>query len=95
MIFLLAGIITVVCLAAVMAPFWRPARAFAPWGAPGPDVRADLLREKEELYAALRELEQDLRAGKLSQADYEGLKRDYEKSAVAVLKQLDEMKEQK
>ena len=95
MIYLLAGVITVVCLAAVLAPLWRPARAFAPWGAPGPDVKADLLREKEEFYAALRELEQDRRAGKFSDSDYEDLKRDYETSAVTILKELDEIAERK
>ena len=95
MIYLLAGIITVGCLVALAVPFWRPTRAFAPWGAPGPDVRADLLREREELYEALRELSLDRRAGKLSDVDYEGLKRNYEKSAVAVLKELDEMEKQK
>ena len=95
MIYLLAGVITVVCLAAVLAPLWRPARAFAPWDTSSPDVKANLLREKEELYAALRELELDRRAGKLSDADYEALKRDYEMSAVAVLKELDGMGEPK
>lgn len=45
--------------------------------------------ERERLYDALREIEFDHRAGKLSAADYEALRADYEARALVVLDELD------
>ena len=51
--------------------------------------RAPLMRERARLYAALRELEFDYQAGRLSKTDYDELRREYEEQASAVLKDLD------
>lgn len=52
--------------------------------------RSPLEFERDGLYAALRELAFDHGAGKLSQADYEALRADYEVRAAAVLAALDQ-----
>ncbi len=54
-----------------------------------PEGRSPLELERDGLYAALRELTFDYRAGKLSPADYEALCADYEARAAAVLAELD------
>ena len=56
-----------------------------------PSPRAQLLQERSRLYADLNELEFDYQQGKLSQADYDGLRRDVETKAATVLGNLDEM----
>ncbi|MGH2670921.1 MAG: tetratricopeptide repeat protein, partial [bacterium] len=55
------------------------------------DGRAPLELERDRLYAALRELAFDYRAGKLSPVDYEALHEDYEARAAAVLAELDRL----
>jgi cytochrome c-type biogenesis protein CcmH len=56
-----------------------------------PSPRAQLLQERSRLYADLNEMEFDYQQGKLSQADYDGLRRDVETKAATVLGNLDEM----
>lgn len=56
--------------------------------ATGPELSA-LELERESLYAALRELEFDRRAGKLSPRDYEELREDYEVRAANVFTELE------
>jgi len=56
-----------------------------------PSPRAQLLQERSRLYTDLNELEFDYQAGKLSQADYVGLRRDIETIASTVLGNLDEV----
>ncbi len=51
--------------------------------------RSSLLQERARLYADLKELEFDYQAGKLSEADYAGLRGDIEIKAATVLEQLD------
>ena len=58
--------------------------------------REDALRQlnlkKEGAFAAIREMEFDLNMGKLSDDDYESLKKQYELDAVHSLKEIDEIK---
>ena len=56
-----------------------------------PSPRTQLLQERSRLYADLNELEFDYQQGKLSQADYDDLRRDVETKAATVLGNLDEM----
>ena len=51
--------------------------------------RSNLLQERARLYADLKELEFDFQAGKLSEADYTGLRGDIEIKAATILEQLD------
>ncbi len=53
--------------------------------------RSSLLQERARLYADLKELEFDYQAGKLSEADYTGLRGDIEIKAATVLEQLDRL----
>ncbi|HEX9868554.1 MAG TPA: cytochrome c-type biogenesis protein CcmH [Candidatus Tectomicrobia bacterium] len=67
--------------------------AFSEDGEPSildPDARSPMELERESLYAALRELDFDYRSGKLSQADYEALREDYEARTADVLAELDQ-----
>lgn len=52
------------------------------------DLQSPLLQEKARLYADLKELEFDYKAGKLSATDHQELCRDLEAQAAAVLKEL-------
>ena len=49
------------------------------------------LAEKEEILSALKDIEMDFRMGKLSQEDYDNLKADFERRAVAVFQQLEKI----
>jgi cytochrome c-type biogenesis protein CcmH len=52
---------------------------------------SELQQERARLYADLKELEFDFEAGRLSEADYTGLRQDIENQAAAVLQQLDQL----
>ncbi len=52
---------------------------------------AELLAEKETIYAAIQELDFDLKSGKLSPEDHEALRQRYEAAAAAVLRRIDEI----
>lgn len=58
----------------------------------GPDVarRAEVLQEKEAVYAAIKDLEFEYRAGKLSTQDYADLLEAYRTRAFTLLKTVDE-----
>lgn len=64
----------------------RDREALAPAAA---ESLSPLELERERLYDALREIEFDHRAGKLSTADYETIRDDYEGRALEVLAELD------
>ena len=59
----------------------------------GGDEVADADADKRAKLGALVELEEDRAAGKLSQADFELLQRQYESEAIAALKRLDSLTE--
>ena len=52
---------------------------------------AQPLQERARLYAEVKELEFDFQAGKLSEADYRGLRQGIELQAATVLQQLDQL----
>ncbi len=51
----------------------------------------DLIRKKRAILAVLNKLEEDHDAGVVSDADYKRLSSKYEKQAIAIMKQLDQM----
>jgi len=51
----------------------------------------DLIRKKRAILAVLNKLEEDRDAGAVSDADYKRLSSKYEKQAIAIMKQLDQM----
>ena len=56
---------------------------------PVPTDHDNAVAEKDELIASLKDIEMDFQMGKLSQSDYEALKKEFELRAVAALKKLD------
>jgi hypothetical protein len=56
-----------------------------------PDDLAELLAEKETIYAAIQELDFDLKSGKLSPEDHGALRQRHEAQAATVLKRIDEL----
>lgn len=59
------------------------------------DQLAQLLLQKESSYLDLKELELDYRMGKLSQPDYEKLRSKLERASVALLKEVEQLKQGK
>ncbi len=49
----------------------------------------ELLAEKETVYAAIQELDFDLKSGKLSDEDHHGLRQRYEERAASLLQAID------
>lgn len=66
------------------------ARRAARGGEPSPELE-DLLAEKETVYAAIQELDFDLRSGKLSEEDHHGLRQRYEERAAILLRAIDDL----
>jgi cell shape-determining protein MreC len=57
------------------------------------ETLGELVAEKETLYAAIQELDFDLKSGKLSAEDYDALRQRYEIQAAVVLKRIDEVQQ--
>jgi cytochrome c-type biogenesis protein CcmH/NrfG len=72
-------------------PLWRKTPKPLPVGveAARGEERLDLLLEKQNVVASLRELEEDLSSGKLSQGDYQRLRSVDEHRLAAILDRLD------
>lgn len=88
--------IAVVVVAFVAAPFFLLTGRTSEVAAKdpdAPDALTELLAEKETIYAAIQELDFDLKSGKLSAEDHVTLRQRYEGQAAAVLKRIDEMQE--
>ncbi len=86
--------IAVVVVAFLAAPFFLLTGRSSEMGAENPDTPdglRDLLEEKETIYAAIQELDFDLKSGKLSLEDHQALRQRHEAQAAAVLKQIDEL----
>ena len=53
------------------------------------DAAGSLLLQKEMLYVAIRDLDFDFQTGKVDQKDYDELRRQLEREAIYILRQLD------
>ena len=89
--YLIASLLVFLALTPVIAPFLRTREEPPPQ--PGHAELQDLLGEKQTLYTAIKELEFDHQAGKLSLEDYQQTRRSYELRAVALLEQIDRLGE--
>jgi len=58
------------------------------------DIRENLRKKKEGAYAVIRELEFDLSMGKLSEEDFDILKRQYLQEAAGYMQQMDQLESQ-
>lgn len=85
--------LVVLAAAYVVAPLLREADGGARWEAEGGEDRIAMLEERKlGLLSELKEMEFDLRAGKLSQADYAELSDRYKKAAAQVLAEIDALR---
>ncbi len=87
--------IAIAAAAFVAAPLFFGAgreRAARPAGDAGtsPELE-ELLAEKETVYAAIQELDFDLKSGKLSEEDHHGLRLRYEERAATILQAIDDL----
>ena len=91
---LISLLIAMAAVAFVAAPFFLMTRHPSEPAAKDPDASdaiADLLAEKETVYAAIQELDFDFKSGKLSAEDHEMLRRRQEEHAATILKRIDEL----
>jgi hypothetical protein len=90
MITILIALISVGAVAIVAYPLFRKSSelnvAFA--GSSDP-VLEGLVSQRDAMYSAIKDLENDHAMGKLSDADYKSLRAKYEAKAVAILQELD------
>lgn len=87
--YLIAALLAFVVLSPVIAPFLRSSGE-APLESGSTELQ-ELLAEKQTLYAAIKELEFDHQAGKLTFDDYQQTRRSYELRAVALLQRIDQL----
>ena len=87
--YLVGTLLVFLAVSPVVMPFLRNSI-----GTPPESVNTELqelLAEKQTLYAAIKELEFDHQAGKLSLDDYQHTRHSYELRAVALLEQIDRL----
>ena len=87
------AMIVVIIIAAggwVFYPLLRSPYSSEGFGSHGSDDRKEALQQsKENVYAAIKEMDFDYQMGKLSEDDYQHLKMQYKGKAVEILKSLD------
>ncbi|MGH7411623.1 MAG: hypothetical protein ACREJ6_11280 [Candidatus Methylomirabilis sp.] len=87
--YLIGALVVFLALSPVIVPFFRPSEEDP--AKPERDELQELLAEKQVLYAAIKELDFDHRAGKLALEDYQDTRRSYELRAVALLERIDRL----
>lgn len=90
MVTLVIALIIVITIAVVAYPLLQPANRRASELNGGRDVAFEgLVAQRDAMYLAIKDLENDHALGKLSDADYRSLRAKYEAKAVAILQELD------
>jgi flagellar basal body-associated protein FliL len=93
MIILIVVLLAVLALLPVVIPFFRSSEESPPELEQA--ALQELLEEKQTVYAAIKELEFDHQAGKLSLTDYEQARHSYELRAIAILQEIDRLGSQR
>lgn len=83
---ILIALIVVVVVVIVAYPLFKPQVALPE---PSYPVLEELVRQRDAMYAAIKDLENEYATGKLSEADYRSLRAKYEAKAVTLLQELD------
>ncbi len=83
---ILIAVIVLMVVVIVAYPFFRPVHTTPPRSEP---VLEELLSQRDAVYTAIKDLENEHATGKLSDADYRSLRVKYEARAVALLQELD------
>lgn len=87
--YLIGALLVFLALSPVIAPFFRSPNE-DPTQSESGELQG-LLAEKQVMYAAIKELDFDHRAGKLALDDYQHTRRSYELRAVALLERIDRL----
>lgn len=93
MVILIVSLLVFLALLPVCIPFFKSSE-----GSPSESEQnelQELLAEKQAVYAAIKELEFDQQAGKLSVEDYEQTRHSYELRAIALLQEIDRLGSQR
>lgn len=86
---LIITLLVFLALLPILTPFFRSPEESPP-GSEQADLQ-ELLAEKQMIYAAIKELEFDHQAGKLSLEDYQQARRSYDLRAIAILQEIDRL----
>lgn len=89
MVILIISLLLFLALLPVLLPFFKSSEE-SPLELEQ-DQLQELLAEKETVYAAIKELELDQQAGKLSVEDYEQARHSYELRAISLLQRIDRL----
>ena len=85
------GIILVLCVAFVVAPLLRKDSLEAERVAIALSEEMELQSEHDMIVASLRDLDEDMSAGKLVEQDYDEIRAELTTRAVSVMKRLDDL----
>lgn len=89
MLILIIILLVLLALLPVLIPFFKSSKG--PLLGSGQAELQELLDEKQMIYAAIKELEFDHQAGKLSPTDYEQARHSYELRAIGILQEIDRL----
>lgn len=90
MITIVLALIIVAAIAIVAYPFFKPSSGRgAAFGSASDPMLEGLVGQRDAMYSAIKDLENDHALDKLSDADYRSLRAKYEAKAVAILQELD------
>lgn len=89
MLILIISLLFFLAILPVLIPFFKSSEG-TPQGSEQIELQ-ELLDEKQMIYAAIKELEFDHQAGKLSLNDYEQARHSYELRAIALLQEIDRL----
>lgn len=92
MIYIIASLLSLGVLGYILQPFYRSQKQsqFIPADEGNP-VLVELNKNKNELLAAIKEIDFEFQMGKIAMPDYEKLKAEYQNRALQVLKEIDEL----
>jgi hypothetical protein len=86
------ALLIVAAVAIVAWPYFSPVAAANRLPNGSDPALESLVTQRDATYAAIKDLEFDHTMGKLSDADYKGMRTKYETKAVAILQELDGLK---
>lgn len=84
---ILIALIVVLVVVMVAYPLFKPLAVLRPESSH--PVLEELVSQRDAMYAAIKDLENEYATGKLSETDYRSLRAKYEAKAVALLQELD------
>lgn len=87
-------LIFILVLGAIGFPIFRKVKRAQETFTGEGDALHELLYKKDAVYTAIKDLEFDSQSGKLSEADYSGMKERFEQEAIGILEKIDQLQKQ-